>query len=1058
MVFSIRDTVTPTKKRSKFRKFFGFSKSKPADKASPANPPKTVSLPSKKTSRPISTHAAAGITPDAKDKTVMSTAPKGAVNTTTAAPIVTRPRLDIFSTNVAKPAIRTDLPKKQDRLERTPQLVYCTGLLPRDGSSLSPFTEPQDQETIFDETQRDWLKAMEHDLIEQDHIRWLGTRMVEEFVKDPYKDSVEISEIVLLGPVLQKEHYRRLLSCTITEFEKSVILDIDLLQGLVQLVQSTSPGFLVSDDLVKILSILRTRLEGTHQQSSEHPYHLTLAVSRILDVMAEHKVQDLDRVVQHEPLSAVLSGLRGSSDPESGRGVLDSLKEGLGSGQKRPWYAALRAAHAFVQGGQLADLNRFICEAPCRRDPLFQWGICQLLGEIAIDSIWETSSRQQAIDLLENLYKDDADWAQDESVEAWILAIIAHLGVTSDQTVSERARALLQGIETGQGEVSQHPFPLRSRLPTPLSSPILARVQNIPYVEYDLHKLRLQQLEEGRQAVYIPPQAKSTLLANDDHLFPLMEKVQEFLASDRQVMLILGDSGSGKSTFNRHLEHELWTRYKQGGPIPLFINLPSIHRPEQDMVAKQLQAYNFSDAQIQELKYRHLVLICDGYDESQLLVNLHKTNLLNQPGQWNTKMVISCRTQFLGPTYLDRFRPQLSDRYSASTADLFQQAVIAPFTKDQINEYIDQFRSSVSTRLLLGDQPVWSTKEYMDKLTAIPNLMDLVKNPFLLTLALKTLPKVVDTKQDLSSIRITRVGLYDKFVTQWLEINILRLQNSSLTHEESVALNLLVDDNFVLAGIDYMKRLSASLFKEQNGNPAVQYSPLREKKTWKAEFFRPDPEIRLLREASPLTRTGNLYRFIHRSVMEYFYSRMVYDPNTADFDPQPPSFSAGLFSSISVHPLSQMSLVIEPSIVQFLAERAQSSPTFKEQLVDIIELSKTEPQASQAAANAITILVKAGVKFYGTDLRDARIPGADLSGGQFDSVQFQGADLRGVKLARSWLRRSDLSSARMEDVQFEESPFLQESSIVWSCAYSPDGKMLAVGLEADCDLGKDSDP
>lgn len=139
--------------------------------------------------------------------------------------------------------------------------------------------------------------------------------MVDEFAKDASKDSTEIAEMVLLGPVLDKETYRRLLQCTNTAFEQSVLLEVNLLQGLVQLVQSAPPGSLVPDGLVKILSIFRVRLQGTHQQSSEHPLHLTLAVSRLLDVMAGHEVKGLDRVVEHEPLSEVLSGLKYSLDP-----------------------------------------------------------------------------------------------------------------------------------------------------------------------------------------------------------------------------------------------------------------------------------------------------------------------------------------------------------------------------------------------------------------------------------------------------------------------------------------------------------------------------------------------------------------------------------------------------------------------------------------------------------------------------------------------------------------------------------------------------------------------
>lgn len=87
---------------------------------------------------------------------------------------------------------------------------------------------------------------------------------------------------------------------------------------------------------------------------------------------------------------------------ESGRGVQDSLKDGLGTGKKRAWYAAVCAANALAQAGRLRDLNRLICEVPCRRDLLFQWGVCQLLGEIASDAIWDT-----AVGLLEELYRDD---------------------------------------------------------------------------------------------------------------------------------------------------------------------------------------------------------------------------------------------------------------------------------------------------------------------------------------------------------------------------------------------------------------------------------------------------------------------------------------------------------------------------------------------------------------------------------------------------------------------------------------------------------------------------
>ena len=110
----------------------------------------------------------------------------------------------------------------------------------------------------------------------------------------------------------------------------------------------------------------------------------------------------------------------------------------------------------------------------------------------------------------------------------------------------------------------------------------------------------------------------------------------------------------------------------------------------------------------------------------------------------------------------------------------------------------------------------------------------------------------------------------------------------------------------------------------------------------------------------------------------------------------------------------------EPSIIQFLAERVQSIPTFKQQLLDIIELSKKDAQASQAAANAITILVKAGIQFSEADLRGIRVPGSNLSGGVFDSAQLHGADLTNADMTKTWLRKANLSGTLMTGTKFGE--------------------------------------
>ncbi|KAH7038667.1 WD40-repeat-containing domain protein [Linnemannia elongata] len=1249
--------------------------------------------------------------------------------------------INIFAKNVPKPMFKTELPRLGQRIEKTEQLVYCNTLLLQD--PLSPHTV--DQGVSLDKDERKWLDEINNDQVEKEHMRSLVTRIVEEFVSDPYKDSNKIAEVAALGPVLQRDPYRSLISTFINEVEGAGILDADILQGLGQLLQSTSTGFLNPDDLIKILSKIRTQLEITHQQSTDHCYHLALAVSRILDVMADHKVEGLNRVLQEEPLSAVLSKLKTTSDPyliyqacyafqallyvpsnetplqsvlrhtvavatgllkisavmtldilavleglgilqetalksvviigsmketissarKAGRGLLDSLKEGFGSGKREAWYPAIKAAYAFAGAGQLEDLRLLILKAPCRHNPLFQWGICQLLGEIALDTIWSATTRQQSVSLLEHLYRNESDWGQDEGVKEWMFTIFTKLGSTSDQAVNQAARALLQDLEQGQTTSVLHPYLLRARLSIPDCSPLLTKIQNVFHLERDLHNLRRERLGADKLSVYIPPMAKADLKAGGDNLSPLMNKVQEFLDSTRQVMLILGDSGAGKSAFNRYLERKLWTEYRENGRIPLFISLPAIPNPEVDMVDKQLRVHHFKDEQIKEMKqHRKFILICDGYDESQRVDNLHKTNRLNE----NTQLIISCRSQFLGSNYANRFVPQPSDSYQAARADLFQEAVIAPFSKKQIEDYVTQYVSH--------EPGLWGTEDYMRMLTGIPNLMDLVKNPFLLTLTLKALPDVTNGQLDLSVIKITSVRLYDHFVDQWIGVNERRLQNSSLSDKDRDTLNQLIDAGFSAKSIAYSTKLATAIFDKEGGNPVVQYVDYHHKSTWKAEFFGSDPEIQLLLKSSPMTSSKHEYRYVHRSILEYFLSCAVFDPRFQDkvaesFAKQIPDFSAPAMSAVqpsvsqdphsmppdslisqplafmsssirsllstpsvcqkrlfessaaaaqmlvaqresmerlvtesvpvqmlnaqresmekfvtesapvqmlnaqresmeklvtesvpvqmlnaqrrsmerlvaestpaqllvadtsalqkrvfeSTHiqelvaesaplrelamkstalkkfvsgsstitnlvfeptmsmrlgdassespdpvpdppgcpksspyssvppelegadPLYRFNLLREPSVIVFLSERVKHHPNFKEGLLHIIRQSKDNHLLSIAATNAITILVRAGVRFNGEDLRGIRVPGADLSDGQFDSAQLQGADLRGVNLARAWLRLANFGEALVDCVRFGELPYLEGKPGVDSFAYSPNGKVLAVGLK-----------
>ncbi|KAF9979998.1 hypothetical protein BGZ65_005702, partial [Modicella reniformis] len=697
----------------------------------------------------------------------------------------------IFAENKQPPTMAFKMPEPDERLNDTPQLAYCIGMLKAWHSSPGNITEP---------VIRDWLRAVENDEEEKDRLRKLVTDLIRAFANDELKDAKAVAEVVCLAPILEKDSFRDLLRQLFSGVEHSSLLDFYQLEGLAQVIQNAAPDYLEPADLVKILEHLSDRLRHTNMQSMRQIYQLTLAVSNVLDAMADAGVKGLDlyqaayayqalqcipddetlwqgtlrrtgKVIQGvagiasavkaldlngfiKGLGDIQQGLTGvpkvfhlavtaykdvTSLSQSGQSLLKSLKEGFSFERKQAWYPALRGADALLRDGRFADFKKLVCEAPCRRDPAFQWGVCQRLGALAANSVWDSETRQDAVAFLGELYRNDAVWGQQVNVKQWIVDILMQLA-TLPGSVKQSAEAMLQQLES-DGDVTKQAlyqacrgvgpgsYPLKIVLPSMAIKSLLDQVQNAPDVEVGLRQLRKQRLRDQGNAVYIEPQAKASFQASDDSRFHLMDKVKEFLDSDLKVFLLLGDSGAGKSTFNRVLEHNLWYDYKKkDGYIPLYINLPAIHKPEHDLLAKQLRRTEFTEFQIRELKFhRKFILICDGYDESQQTHNLYTSNRLNQAGEWIAKMIISCRSEYIGLDYRDRFQP--ADYNHQSQSGLFQQAVIAPFSEGQVNDYINRYVSE--------HRPTCPAKHYLQALEQIPSLKDLVKNPFLLSLSLE---------------------------------------------------------------------------------------------------------------------------------------------------------------------------------------------------------------------------------------------------------------------------------------------------------------------------------
>ncbi|KAF9957304.1 hypothetical protein BGZ72_001942 [Mortierella alpina] len=631
----------------------------------------------------------------------------------------------------------------------------------------------------------------------------------------------------------------------------------------------------------------------------------------------------------------------------------------------------------------------YLASAGNADDPAIVLVLCEQ-AEVSLDNVQRPKTSGA---------KEDVDYQAFREKVA--IAYSKHARFMAKWKYPEKAQASRTKSEKwGSKPLSGISSPGDAAKPSQHSTAPRARAQGKVDVEANLKRLRLACHQRIVEAVYIPPMAKASPHAPDTELFDLKEKVDDFLAhEDHKVLLLLGEAGVGKSAFIKELEYQLWGEYERHqGRIPLFINLPAVDRPERDLIGKQLRKLRFKKAQIRELKKRKFVLICDGYDESQQTHNLYTSNRLNREGEWQAKMVIGCRSEYVGLRYKDRFQP--GNRSHSSGSGQFHEAVVMPFNKVQIKEYVQRF---VDLK-----KPPWSAKDYSSALEKIPCLWDLVKNPFQLRLSLDILPQLINPgQQNLTDAMVTRVALYDQFIEQWLERGKKRIVGKDMAGQERRAFDSLSDEGLTLHGIAFLKRLAAYIYDKEGNNPVTEALTGTAKRRCSVD------------SACSLVIEGTLQGTVFP---------LQQDPD---------------FKS----PLTQRSFVGEPSLLQFLAKRAQREPAFKNQLLSYIHASKDDKKWRIAAANAITILVRAGKQFNGEDLQHIQIPGADLSFGVFDSAHLQGADLRNVKLSNVWMNKANLSGADMSGAEFGELPYLQEDGAVSRCVYSPDGKTLVTILK-----------
>ncbi|KAF9153133.1 hypothetical protein BGX20_004986, partial [Mortierella sp. AD010] len=213
------------------------------------------------------------------------------------------PNRMIFAQSAPLPATRYALPESGESLTTTPQLAYCLSLI-------QPSLVPNDG---LDEIEHKWSQHILNDEVEQERLKAMPAALIKAFIQEA-KNRYTVTEIVSLAAILEQDDFRKLFRVFVDEIDQSVLQEVDLLNGLSQLIRNAPQEYIGADDVATILRLLHQRLVDTHTEFTGRTYRMVLTLSNMLSSMVDSQVKGLSYDQFSTPLEGYLCELQKSAD------------------------------------------------------------------------------------------------------------------------------------------------------------------------------------------------------------------------------------------------------------------------------------------------------------------------------------------------------------------------------------------------------------------------------------------------------------------------------------------------------------------------------------------------------------------------------------------------------------------------------------------------------------------------------------------------------------------------------------------------------------------------
>ena len=510
----------------------------------------------------------------------------------------------------------------------------------------------------------------------------------------------------------------------------------------------------------------------------------------------------------------------------------------------------------------------------------------------------------------------------------------------------------------------------------------------------------------------------------------------------KEVFLLLGTAGSGKSIILQLRFINAITSWKSGDPLPIYFNLAN-GTDLSDVLLKMNQELKTDLSLQRSLKGQSVHLYIDSFDEGVgTRLELRNTLLQSYIEQLSSidtyKILISCRSDYLQTNKDDEwFTPKSVDDGQLQPHKM-QKCFVTPINyrnKQNLSKSIDQYLNNKQAQKNTDSGVVYTAKNYLAKLEHA-RLQDAIDTGFMFYMVMQTLPSI--NQNDIS-----RYTIYRHFVTSYYQREIAKLTQEQREKMERTFKGF--------SDADFCGDLAKYIASELHFNATVritQESALFEMLQYKRErafnYQLASHVLQLLPLKIEVNRAKEVNNndkkmeqitigFKHDILKNYCLVESVQDELRTD-----------AASKI----LGVRSIVTDRQLLKLMAEcvNRDENSLWRSYLVKAINDTKTNKSVPSVtiASNAITLLVMVKHPFSGEDLSNISIRRANLRNGMFNHTDFGGADLSEVDLTSAKLSGANLESAIMENVKLGILPELRgHTDAVRSVVFSPDGKNIA---------------